>query len=317
MGRIQCRKLHAKISRCDKYSRPSWIRHQDIDNDARWSQPAHLEWPIDLAAFNKDFETLTRILAALNVQPFPPKPDQVMRRSLFMVDGIQLPPLPPAVSTMNHPFILGWAYTTEWWECFVEASWEQTGDDPPSRFFRSTTDTGFGDLKARLGPLRTAAFVSMAVRADLPLRDDVVFDMFFDQLSIADVIGIVCTDSQRHYCSRGSNPAAASTPAVSTYDHPFILGWPYSDEWWECFVAASYEQAERDRPSGPFTGSIMNIGLEHLKWRLCPGLQRIVFTIIAVRADLPIRDDIIFETVYDQLPITGIIGIACTASLSH
>ncbi|KAJ3003890.1 hypothetical protein NUW54_g5074 [Trametes sanguinea] len=200
MGRIQCRKLHAKISRCDKYSRPSWIRHQDIDNDARWSRFAHLEWPIDLAAFNKDFETLTRILAALNVQPFPPKPDQVMRRSLFMVDGIQLPPLPPA---------------------------------------------------------------------------------------------------------------------VSTYDHPFILGRPYSDEWWECFVAASYEQAERDRPSGPFTGSIMNIGLEHLKWRLGPGLQRIVFTTIAVRADLPIRDDIIFETVYDQLPITGIIGIACTASLSH
>ncbi|KAI9064609.1 hypothetical protein FKP32DRAFT_1591240 [Trametes sanguinea] len=106
-------------------------------------------------------------------------------------------------------------------------------------------------------------------------------------------------------------------PAVSTYDHPFILGWPYSDEWWECFVAASYEQAERDRPSGPFCESIMNIGLQHLKWRLGPGQRWIVFTTMAVRADLPIRDDVIFDTFFNQLPITGIIGIACTDSLYH
>ncbi|KAI9064607.1 hypothetical protein FKP32DRAFT_569897 [Trametes sanguinea] len=176
-----CRKLHAKISRCDKYSRPSWIRQQDIDNDARWSQPAHLEWPIDLAAFNKDFETLTEPVehvddndpTILQLWYWPPE----LREST--IDDAELGPW-----KLKHFAPVNYLFPTpSAKECKeVNAS--------PSRY------------RPRLGPLRTAVFVSMAVRADLPLRDDVVFDMFFDQLPIADVIGIVCTDSQRHYCSR-------------------------------------------------------------------------------------------------------------------
>ncbi|CDO76808.1 hypothetical protein BN946_scf185033.g5 [Trametes cinnabarina] len=124
---------YGNVHKSDGYMRPIWICDKDIDNSDRWSRPPLLEWPVDLEELSRKHAEMkagvqiphfapinllcpgpdpevciARIKEVLEKEPRPPNPGRLPMRP---EEQVKLPPMPPAVSTVNHPFIFGWAFT--------------------------------------------------------------------------------------------------------------------------------------------------------------------------------------------------------------
>ncbi|CDO76807.1 hypothetical protein BN946_scf185033.g4 [Trametes cinnabarina] len=132
--------------------------------------------------------------------------------------------------TINRPFICGWAVTRDWMRCFWKASEDVSGWPVWSDHQLGLTMTwGRLRLKWCLGALDHVMMMTMGVRPDLPVLDDAVTNMFFDQLPSVDVVGIACTVNRNKYFDQ---------PDEATYEwlkkifggEPAWFGYPLSAE---------------------------------------------------------------------------------------
>ncbi|KAI0370768.1 hypothetical protein BV20DRAFT_1121148 [Pilatotrama ljubarskyi] len=164
-------------------------------------------------------EERVKLKAILTAHPFAPEAKESAALAV-------LPPVPPAVRDVDHPFVLGWAYTNAWWKLFYDVSKEVTFEQDPAVDW-STYSTTLSEL-CRRSNCHDSLFSAWGVRADMPVWDDNTSDEYWLSLPVTGLFAICCTANHFLYRRRPTEKQYQWLKMV--LGEPTWYRWPFSLE---------------------------------------------------------------------------------------